>query len=264
MTTPAIAAASEPPILMENAAIVFGHSLQPIRIEGINWRVAGGDFWVIAGLHDSGKSRFLFTAAGMLVPWHGTCRLFGNETAKLSEDELVRERLRVGLVFENGGRLFQHLSVEQNVALPLCYHQDCDFAEAVDPVNQLLELTGLAEFSRETPSRLNPGWRQRVALARALILRPEVLLLDNPLAGMDPRHVRWWLDFLALLSAGHEWLRGQPMTVVVTTDDFQPWLELSHHFAALHQKQWRVLGTKADLTAHADPSLRELLPAVIR
>ena len=74
-----------------------------------------------------------------------------------------------------------------------------------------------------TPANVSGNWRQRAALARALMLKPEVLLLDNPLAGLGARHRQWWLRFLDQLWRGHDWCGGRPMTLVVTTDDLRPW-----------------------------------------
>ena len=108
---------------------------------------------------------------------------------------------------------------------------------------ELLELTPLADF---TPANVAANWRQRAALARALILKPELLLLDNPLAGLGTRHRQWWLRFLDQLWRGHEWFGGRPMTLVVTTDDLRPWQIAQRKFALLHEKKFfrSAAGTK--------------------
>src|SRR4051812_15592431 len=93
-----------------------------IEVEGINWRVMPKDFWIVAGLFGSGKSDFLATAAGLQRPSRGVVKLFGHETFTLKEEILVEHRRRIGLVFSNGGRLFNRLTVAENVALPLRYH----------------------------------------------------------------------------------------------------------------------------------------------
>ena len=125
-------------------------------------------------------------AAGLMTPAHGSCRIFGCDTDSFGEAQLA-ERLRVGFVFE-GGQLFNHLTVAENVALPLRYQKNLTAAEAADVVRALLELLELTPFADSTPSNLAANWRQRAALARALVLKPELLLLDNPLAGLSVRH----------------------------------------------------------------------------
>ena len=117
--------------------------------------------------------------AGLMTPVKGSYKLFGMETQTFGEAELA-ERLRVGFVFE-GGHLFNHLTVRENVALPLQYHRDLPSAAAAQEVQTLLELMELTPLADITPPNISDNWRQRAALARALILKPEVLLLDNPL-----------------------------------------------------------------------------------
>src|SRR5436309_4299693 len=95
---------------------------QSIQVaEGINWTVAAGDYWVVAGLQGAGKSDFLMMTAGLMPPAQGSYRLFGEEMPIFDEARL-NHRLRLGLVFD-GGQLLNHLTVWENVALPLLYHE---------------------------------------------------------------------------------------------------------------------------------------------
>ena len=98
-----------------------------------------------------------------------------------------------------------------------------------------------------------------MGLARALALRPEVLLLDNPAAGMDPSHVRWWRSFLPALAAGHPATGGQRMTIILTTDDLRLWLAPDRQFALVQAGRWRVLGSHAEVEACAEAEVREWL-----
>jgi ABC-type sulfate/molybdate transport systems ATPase subunit len=182
-------------------------------VRDVNWSVAAGDFWVIAGQEQSGKSDLLMLAAGLVSPAGGDCRIFGRDPKDLGEAEPA-ERLRVGFVFQ-GGHLFNQLTIAQNVALPLRYAQNLTDAAAARTVAPLLELLELTPFADVTPANVAANWRQRAALARALVLQPEVLLLDNPLAGLGARHRQWWLRFLDQLSCDHTLFGGEPMTLVV-------------------------------------------------
>jgi ABC-type transporter Mla maintaining outer membrane lipid asymmetry ATPase subunit MlaF len=226
-------------------------------VEDVNWSVASGEFWVVAGQELSGKSDLLMLAAGLMSPAAGSIKVFGNDPENFGEAELA-ERLRVGFVFQNG-QLFNQLTTAENLALPLRYQKNLTEAEAARPVAALLELLELAPFADVTPANIAANWRQRVALARALILKPKILLLDNPLAGLGARHRQWWLRFHDQLSRGHELFGGGPMTIVVTAEDFRPWQHPRRKFALLHEKRFLPLGGWNEVETTGDPVVKELL-----
>jgi ABC-type transporter Mla maintaining outer membrane lipid asymmetry ATPase subunit MlaF len=226
-------------------------------LEGVNWSVAAGEFWVVAGPEHSGKSDLLMLAAGLMAPAAGSYKLFGTETKTFGEAELA-ERLRVGFVFF-GGQLFGQLTIAENVALPLRYQKNLTEAEVARPVELLLELLELTPFADSTPANVPANWRQRAALARALILRPEVLLLDNPLGGLGVRHRQWLVPFLDRLWRGHEHFGGRPLTVVATTDDLRPWQNAPRKFAVLRDKKFIPLGGWNDVETAGDAVVKELL-----
>lgn len=242
---------------MKDVSVAAMRDASFLVVEDVNWTVAAGEFWVIAGQEHSGKSDLLMLAAGLMPPRSGRYQLFGNDTKYFGEAELA-ERLRVGFVFQ-GGHLFNQLTVAENVALPLQYQKNLPAAEAVRETLALLDLLELTPLAEVTPANIAPNWRQRVALARALILKPEVLLLDNPLAGLGARHLQWWLRFLELLSRGHERLAGRPMTMVVSADDLRPWQSPHRKFALLRDKKFVPLGAWKDLVAANNPIVKELL-----
>jgi len=225
--------------------------------EGINWTVSAGDYWVVAGLHGSGKSDFLMLTGGLMGPRRGRYLFFGEEMP-IFEDARLKERLRLGLVFD-GGQLLNQLTVAENVALPLRYHHNLSRTEGAAAARELLEYTQLTAWAESTPGTLGRSWQKRAGLARALALRPEVLLVDNPLAGLDPRHVHWWLGFLDQLSKGHPLMHGRPVTLVVTTADFHPWKGHARQFAVLSDHGFVVLGTWGQLESSSEELVRELL-----
>ena len=246
--------------IIELADVSVGAGGRPdtASLEAITWRISPGDYWIVGGLPGSGKSDLLATLAGLYRPLGGTLKLFGSDVAGLSEDEFMTVRRRIGLVFE-GGRLFNQLSVAENVALPLRYHHTPPGFGVGERVKAILDATGLTPWAESTTGRINRARRQRVALARALALGPEVLLLDNPLGGEVFQEARWWRDFLARLADGHELLLGRPATLVVTCHDLRPWADQGKQFALLKQKQWLAIGGRADLTCGDEPLLHELM-----
>ena len=256
---PAAETSTPPPLLQLSGVVLAAQRRAAARAEAIDWCVAAGDYWVIGGLPAAGKSDLLALAAGLQRPAQGQFFLFGQETDQMGEEEFLRERMRVGLVFADGGRLFNQFTVAENVALPLCYHHNCPVAEVLEPVQAILELTGLTPLAHNTPGVIGRSMRQRTGLARALALKPELLLLDDPVAGLDLRQTRWWLELLASLSDGHPLMEGKKITLAVTAGDLRPWVEAGRQFALLKQNRFLPLGGKVEMDVSTEPLLRELL-----
>jgi ABC-type transporter Mla maintaining outer membrane lipid asymmetry ATPase subunit MlaF len=248
-----------PLVELENATIVSppGHGA-PV-ITRIQWRIEAGDYWVVAGLPGSGKTELLAAAAGLTRLAGGTHRLFGCALSDLDSAEQLRLRLRIGLVYGGGARLFQHLTVAQNIALPLCYHRNCHPVAAHEAVLEMLELFELQSVAQSLAGRIGWHLRPRVGLARALILQPEVLLLDDPLAGLDPRQADWMLALLERLSHGRDGTNRSPVTLAVSAGDLRTWRDRARQFALLKQGQWLTLGSQADLAVTREALALELL-----
>jgi ABC-type transporter Mla maintaining outer membrane lipid asymmetry ATPase subunit MlaF len=246
-----------PAIEMRSVNVAAMRDATFLVVENVNWSVAAGEAWVIAGQEQSGKSDFLMLAAGLMAPAAGSLRILGNDPENFGEAELA-ERLRVGFVFQ-GGQLFSQLTIVENIALPLRYHKNLAAVDVAAPVALLLDRLELTPLADVTPANVAPNWRLRAALARALILQPEILLLDNPLAGLGARHRQWWLRFLDQLARGDEMFGGQPMTLVVTADDLRPWQHARRKFALLHDKKLVPLGGWPAVEASSDPVVKELL-----
>jgi ABC-type transporter Mla maintaining outer membrane lipid asymmetry ATPase subunit MlaF len=224
----------------------------------IHWTVKSGDYWAVAGLQGSGKTDFLMMTGGVMAPLRGRYRLRGEEMPIFDEARLYH-RLRLGLVFD-GGQLLNHLTIRENISLPLRYHRNLGKAGAEAEVATLLAATELEPWANSTPGAIGRNWQQRAGLARALTLGPEVLLVDNPLSGLDLRHAEWWLGFLRKLSSGCELTGGRPVTLVVTAADLRPWTNHARQFAVLRNQRLNVLGGKQQLEAASRELLRELLP----
>lgn len=222
----------------------------------VNWTVRAGEFWVVAGPQRSGKSDLLLLAAGLMPPLRGSYCCFCVEMP-VTGDAPLSAFPPVGLVFD-GGQLFNHLSVAENLALPLRYHEGLSAQAARERIEPLLKATGLASFAERLPPTLGRNWQKRAGLARALVLRPQLLLLDNPLGGLDARHRLWWMSFLCALARGQTALAWPPMTLVVTDDSFHPWVGVATRFAVLHAGRFTVIGDGAALETSADPLVREL------
>ena len=224
----------------------------------VDWAVQAGDYWAVAGLHRSGKTDLLAVAAGVARPRCGAVRVSGCELSTGIEHERLSARLQVGMVFD-GGQLFHHLTLAENIALPLQYHAAVGESAGAARIESLIEFTGLAAWSARRPAQVSRNWQQRIGLARALALKPRLLLLDNPLSGLDPRDIAWWLEHLDALAGGHELLNGKPLTLVVTGDDFRPWQNRARQFALLSGPALHILGGREELRNQTHPLMQVLL-----
>ncbi len=244
-------------VAMRGAHIVSLRDATFAVVSDVNWTVLPGEFWVVAGQQHSGKSDLLMHAAGLMTPARGSCTVFGCDTKDFGEAQIA-ERLRIGFVF-SGGKLFNHLTLAENIALPLRYQKNLSEAEAGGKVQTFLELFELTPFADAVPSSVAVNWRQRAALARALILQPELLLLDNPLDGLGGRHRQWLLDFLNQLWNGHHAFVGLKMTIIVTADDLRPWRDPQKKFAVLDEKIFSIVGSWNSVAESRDQIVKELL-----
>lgn len=212
-------------------------------LRGVNWRVTAGERWLVVGPQGCGRSSLVGVAAGLLRPPHGIQRLFGADLARLAEAELSFRRRRVGVVFGGGGRLFQHLTVAENVALPLAYHVGgLGEAELGERVGAMLASLGLEAWGGRRPMELSRRQAQRVALARALILGPEVLLLDDPWSGLPRSEPEWWRDQIQRIQES-----GSVRTWVVVAADAGPWEGWADRFAQMEVRRWQVVDREEPL-----------------
>ncbi|GAA4261375.1 ABC transporter ATP-binding protein [Dactylosporangium darangshiense] len=190
---------------------VYGSGDTEVRaLDGVTVRFERGRFTAIMGPSGSGKSTLMHCAAGLDAVTGGTVRIGGTELGGLSDRALTRlRRVSIGFVFQSFN-LLPTLTAEQNIRLPL------DLAGVrPDPAwfDHIVDVLGLADRLRHTPSQLSGGQQQRVACARALLARPEVVFADEPTGNLDSHSGAELLDFLR--RSVHE--LGQ--TVVMVTHD---------------------------------------------
>jgi ABC-type transporter Mla maintaining outer membrane lipid asymmetry ATPase subunit MlaF len=230
-----------------------------VLLRAVNWRIGPGDFWVVSGGPSSGKTSLLATAAGLNQHGGGTLRIFGRDLAEATEEEQVEWRRRIGFVFENGGRLLHHLTLVENLALPLEYHLELEEQVVRNKVEEMLERAELGAYAHATPSRLSLRAQQRVSLMRALAVPTQALFLDNPLRGLSARDECWWLDLLRELREHYKTPSQTPLTIVASSDDFRGWLDLASYFALIQGNQLHVLGGREQLLANKDAAVLELV-----
>ncbi|SDF82458.1 phospholipid/cholesterol/gamma-HCH transport system ATP-binding protein [Chitinophaga filiformis] len=155
-------------------------------LRGIDIDVHKGENVVVLGRSGTGKSVLIKIIAGLLQPDSGTVNVLGQEVDKLDSVALRELRLKVGFCFQHGA-LYDSMTVGENLAFPLKRNTPNIKHEQVKRmVSVVLEAVGLAKTIDQMPSELSGGQRKRIGIARTLILRPDIMLYDEPTAGLDP------------------------------------------------------------------------------
>src|SRR6266508_6752270 len=222
-------------------------------LRGISFTVAKGETFVIMGGSGSGKTVCLRVLAGLLRPDRGRIRVFGTSIERLSEEELLPIRRRLGYVFQ-GAALFDSLTVHENVAYPLREHTNLDEAEIRARVLDFLSLVGLGpDVLRLLPSELSGGMRKRVGIARALAQEPQMLLFDEPTAGLDPTNARMVSELIVQLRG------GVCDSAVVVTHDLELAKTVADRIAILIDGRFAALGPREAVLASGDPAVQAFL-----
>lgn len=155
-------------------------------LKDINLDVLRGENVVIMGKSGTGKSVTIECIVGMLLPDEGELTVFGEDVAEMDEGQLKELRSKVGFLFQSGA-LYDSMTVRENLEFPLTRVLKIkDQAEIDRRVEEVLDGVGLAEAIDKMPADLSGGMRKRVGLARTLIVKPEIMLYDEPTTGLDP------------------------------------------------------------------------------
>ena len=155
-------------------------------LRGINLDVYKRENVVVLGRSGTGKSVLIKIICGLLKPDSGLVKVLGKEVNKLNNDELRELRLKVGFSFQNSA-LYDSMTVRENLAFPLVRNlRNLSQREVSEAIESVLDDVGLSQTINQMPSELSGGQRKRIGIARTLILHPEIMLYDEPTAGLDP------------------------------------------------------------------------------
>jgi phospholipid/cholesterol/gamma-HCH transport system ATP-binding protein len=227
-------------------------------LHGVSFALDKGETLVIMGGSGSGKTVLLRIIAGLLRPDGGTIRVFGIDITPLSEEELLPIRRRMGYVFQ-GAALFDSLTVYDNVAFPLREHTSLPESEIRTRVIHVLSLVGLGEdVLSKLPSELSGGMRKRVGIARALVSEPEMLLFDEPTAGLDPTNSRLVAELIVKLKG------GVCDTSIVVTHDIELARTVADRVALLMEGRFAIIGPVDEVMTSGDPMVQAFLAGEAR
>lgn len=239
----------KPVILIRKLHKSFGNQTV---LNGVDLEVAHGKTLMILGRSGMGKSVLLKLIIGLQNPDSGSIQVDGKEIVGLSLTHLNEIRIRIGFLFQNAA-LYDSLTVAENVAFPLKRHTEMSVAEQKDRVHELLSRVGMEEAGEKKPAEISGGMRKRVGLARALALNPEIMLSDEPTAGLDP------------ITAGEinelirELKQERQMSSIVVTHDLHSAKTVSDSVALLDKGEIVIEGTFDDLEKSNNPFVSEFL-----
>jgi phospholipid/cholesterol/gamma-HCH transport system ATP-binding protein len=223
-------------------------------LNGIDLEVMQGETLVILGRSGTGKSVLLKLLIGLQQPDSGSIRIQGQEVTGLLMDQLNEIRKKIGFLFQSAA-LYDSLTVEDNVAFPLKRHSKMSESDRKNRVRELLTSVGMKEDFRKMPDEISGGMQKRVGLARALALSPEIILFDEPTAGLDPITSAEIADLILKLQKEHQ------VASVVVTHDVHTAEAISDRVALMRDGNILVQGTFKDLQKSRDNFVTEFLHA---
>ncbi len=210
-------------------------------LNGISLRVDRGETLAVLGRSGTGKSVLLRLIIGLETPDSGSVSIHGQDIAGLALDRMGEIRKKMGFLFQHAA-LYDSLTVGENVGFPLEHHRrELSRSERSDRVNQLLAEVGMEGNSEKMPSDISGGMQKRVGLARALALEPEILLLDEPTAGLDPISSGEIDDLVLKLQREHQ------MASIVVTHDLHSAKTIADRLALLNEGKVVIEGSFAEL-----------------
>ena len=240
---------AEAVISLRQLNITFGtHTV----LDNIDLDVYKGETLAVLGPSGTGKSTVLRSMIGLLEPNGGQIFIQGEDVSGLDEDGWNRLRMKMGMVFQYSA-LFDFLTVGENVAFGLRQHTDKSDEEIQGIVTQMLDLVGLPDTQDLYPAELSGGMKKRVGLARAIAVNPEIVLYDEPTAGLDPIMSR---NISRLIKKTQEQLH---VTSVLVTHDMQSAFYAADRVAMLYEGHIVAIGTAEEMKNSTNPIVKAVI-----
>lgn len=243
------AASTESLVEFKDVALGYGDFTV---LSNITATVRPGQVVALMGGSGSGKTTLLRAATGQITPQKGSLRVFGQDMSTLQGEQLRAIRQRMGVLFQQGA-LFTDLNVFENVAFPLREHTKVSESQVIERVLDKLDAVGLRTAAHLQVSAISGGMARRVALARAIVLEPELILYDEPFAGLDPISLgvtaRLIRDMTNRLNCAS----------ILITHDVKESFAIADHVYLVGQGTLIASGTPDELSASEDPFVRQFL-----
>jgi phospholipid/cholesterol/gamma-HCH transport system ATP-binding protein len=223
-----------------------------VVLDGIDLDVTRGETITVLGRSGTGKSVLLKLIIGLQKPDAGSIQIGGQAIDALPLERLNEVRKKLGFLFQQAA-LYDSLTVEENVAFPLARHTDLPDAELRQRAAELLSRVGLEGDRAKMPADISGGMKKRVGLARALALDPEIMLLDEPTAGLDPITAAEIIELIRELRGTRE------MSAVVVTHDLRSVEALADRVAVLNEGSIVIEGAFDEVSRSDDPFVAAFL-----
>jgi phospholipid/cholesterol/gamma-HCH transport system ATP-binding protein len=219
--------------------------------DGLSFGLLRGEILSLFGGSGTGKSVALRSIIGLERPDGGEIIYQGRDISHLPESRLIEVRRRIAYVFQNGA-LFDSMTVAENLAYPLIEHTQLSDEEIAKKISSMLQLIGMQGSENLLPASLSGGMQKRVGLARAIILEPEIILYDEPTAGLDPQNTKNLLDIM-------DKLRKMGRSGIFVTHDIPAALEISDRIAILYNRKIHVIDTVENIKKSDDPVVKAFI-----
>src|ERR1041385_7541349 len=240
---------TEAPIVVENLHKAFG---EQHVLNGLNLRVDQGSTTAVLGRSGTGKSVLLKLLIGLQPPDEGSICVHGEDITRLEPRKLNEVRKRVGFLFQQAA-LYDSMTVAENVEFPLNRHSDLSHEDRKKKARELLHAVGMDKDLEKLPSELSGGMQKRVGLARALALDPDILLFDEPTAGLDPITASEIEELILKLQDERK------TASVMVTHDLHGAKTVSDRMALINEGDIVIEGTLDELQKSDDPFVARFL-----
>ncbi len=240
--------------LVELREVFFGYGEREV-LSGISLRVPRGKITAIMGASGGGKTTVLRLIGGQQRAQRGAVLFDGKDIGAMDTAALYRARRRMGMLFQFGA-LFTDLSVFDNVAFPLREHTDLPEALVRDIVLMKLHAVGLRGARDLMPAQISGGMARRVALARSIVLDPELVMYDEPFAGLDPISLGTAAELIRRLND------AMGLTTILVSHDLEATFALADQVVILGPGRVAAQGTPEEVRASADPLVHQFVNAL--
>ncbi len=219
-------------------------------LEGADLNLYKGENLVVLGKSGTGKSVLIKIISGLLKADAGDVEVLGKNLDQISYKELLQLRLRIGFSFQNSA-LYDSMTIRENLEFPLIRNKrNLQRADIDKEVEEVLEAVGLSQTINQMPSELSGGQRKRIGIARTLILKPEIMLYDEPTAGLDP------ITCLEINNLINEVQKNYHTSSIVITHDLTCAKEVGNRMAMLLDGKFDKQGTFNDIFITNDERIK--------